>query len=831
MAKVSPLQSNFGGGEFSPLLYGRVDNERYNTALSTCLNYIPMIQGGLTRRPGTMWVAPVKDSSKFTRLISFEFSVTQAYVIELGEDYARFYRNNAAVLNTAKNITAITQANPGVVTVASHGYASGAHVEIVSVGGMTQLNGRRFRVGTTTTNTFELLNLDGTNLNTTTYSAYTSGGTSADVYEIVMPYDEEDLETIKFTQSADVLYLVHPLYAPRKLSRTADNAWTLSTLTFLDGPYLNPSTTGFTLTPSAASGTGVTLTASGSVFSSSDVGRLIRIREGSTWGYVTITAFTSATVVTVTVNSTLTNTNAKLIWRLGVYSSGVGYPSAVTFHEDRLFFSGAAGSPQRLDGSNSGDYENFAPSANDGTVSSSNAVSFSLNANDVNVIRWIASDEKGMLAGTVGGEWVVRAASINEALSPTNISAKPATRWGSADIQPVVVGKAALFVQKAARKLREMNYFYEVDGHRAIDLSVLAEHISASGIRSLAYQKEPQSIVWAVRNDGALIGMTYERDLDSLKVGWHRHVIGGVSDAANNIAEVESITVLPSADLAREDLWMVVKRRINGSVVRYVEYLTRLFDDQVDQRDAFFVDSGLTYDSPIVVTGIQNAAVPEVLTSTVHGFTTGDRVRFSEIEGMKELNDVTCTIIVTGVSSFTLDVDTTLFSQYVSGGEVRELVTNISGLWHLEGQTVDILADGAVLPSKVVTNGAITLTVSSAVVQIGLGYNSDAQMLRLEAGSQNGTALGKTRRTHRVGFYMHRSLGLKYGMDFSDLTTLPFRTSSDLLTRAVPLFSGILSENISANYDFENQICWRQSQPLPSTILAVMPQMVTQDRG
>jgi len=713
MAKVSPLQSNFGGGEFSPLLYGRVDNERYNTALSTCLNYIPMIQGGLTRRPGTMWVAPVKDSTKFTRLISFEFSVTQAYVIELGDSYARFYRNNGAVLNATKNITAITNANPGVATVAAHGYSTGMDVEIASVGGMTQLNGRRFRVGTTTTDTFQLLNLDGTNLNTSSYGVYTSGGTSANVYEIVMPYDELDLETIKFTQSADVLYLVHPLYAPRKLSRTADNAWTLSTFTFLDGPYLNPSTSGFTLTPSAASGTGVTLTASGSVFSASDVGRLIRIREGSTWGYVTITAYTSATEVTVTVNSSLTNTNAKAIWRLGVYSSGVGYPSAVTFHEDRLFFAGSTGSPQRLDGSNSGDYENFAPSANDGTVASSNAVSFSLNANDVNVIRWIASDEKGMLAGTVGGEWVVRAASINEALSPTNISAKPATRWGSADIQPVVVGKAALFVQKAARKLREMNYFYEVDGHRALDLSVLSEHITAPSIRSLAYQKEPQSIIWAVRSDGALIGMTYERDLDSLKVGWHRHVIGGVSDAAGNIAEVESITVIPSADLAREDLWMVVKRRINGGTVRYVEYLTRLFEDQVDQRDAFFVDSGLTYDSPLTITGIQNGSVPEILTLENHGLSDGDRVRLSEIEGMEELNDVTVTITSTGVSSFTIDVDTTSYGQYVSGGEARELVTTISGIWHLEGQTVDILADGAVLPSRTVTNGAITLSVSS----------------------------------------------------------------------------------------------------------------------
>ena len=170
----------------------------------------------------------------------------------------------------------------------------------------------------------------------------------------------------------------------------------------------------------------------------------------------------------------------------------------------------------------------------------------------------------------------------------------------------------------------------------------------------------------------------------------------------------------------------------------------------------------------------------------------------------------------------------------VIGGFFRKYVTQITGLGHLDGESVSILADGAVLSDQNVSElsfGAITLPSRATTVHIGLGYNSDGQQLRLEAGSADGTALGKTRRIHRVAFLLHRSLGLSIGTSFDDLDTLVFRTTSDVYSRAVPLYSGILSQEIEADYDFENQICFRQDQPLPSTILAIMPQMVTEDRG
>ncbi len=688
MAKVSPLQSSFNGGEFSPILLGRVDAERYKSGLATCKNYIPTLQGPLLRRPGTKYVAEVKDSTKATRLVPFEFSTTQAYIIEFGDQYFRFFRDNGQI---------------------------------------------------------------------------ESGGSP---YEVVSPYLEADLFDLQFTQSADVLYIAHNDYAPRKLSRTGHTSWTLSVIDFQDGPYLSTNTTATTLTLSGTTGS-VTVTASaatgindGDGFQTTDIGRLIRWKDpANNWTWLKITARTSTTEVTATImGADASAGTATASWRLGLWSGTTGYPATVVFHEDRLVFAGPTDNPQRFDGSKTGDYENFAPTEPDGTTADDYAIGFSLNASDVNAIQWLVSEEKGLLAGTSGAEWVIRPSAQTEALSPTNVSAKPSTKYGSARIRPLQVSKSVLFVQARGRKLREMRYFFDVDGFYAPDLSILAEHITAGGIREVVYQQEPQPVIWAVRNDGVLLGLTYERDSETLKAGWHRHEIGGYSDADHTAAsKVESAAVIPSPDGTRDELWLVVNRYIDGGTKRYVEYMTKVFEHEDEQEDAFFVDCGATYDGTAA--------------------------------------------------------------------------TTISGLGHLEGETVDILADGAVQPSKTVSSGQITLSRAASKVHIGYGYNSDVQQLRIEAGAQDGTALGKTRRTHRAIFLFHRSLGLKIGMSFDNLTTLAFRTSADAMGAPPALFSGVWDEAIEADYDTENQLCWRQDQPLPSDILAVSVQMQTQDRG
>ncbi len=157
--------------------------------------------------------------------------------MEFSNQKIRFYRDGGIITEAAKTITGITQANPAVVTASSHGFSNGDDVIISSVVGMTQVNGITFKVANKTTNTFELQNYDGTNINSSAYTAYASGGTASRIYEIASPYVTADIPNVKFAQSADVMYLAHPTYAPRKLSRTAHTNWTLATPSFTSNPF------------------------------------------------------------------------------------------------------------------------------------------------------------------------------------------------------------------------------------------------------------------------------------------------------------------------------------------------------------------------------------------------------------------------------------------------------------------------------------------------------------------------------------------------------------------------------------------------------------------
>lgn len=760
MPKASPLQANFNAGEISPLLYGRVDQDWYSAALATCLNYIPLIQGPITRRGGTYWVSEVKDSSKKTRVVRFEFSTTQAYIIEFGDLYCRFYKDNALITLTPQNITGITQANPAVVTYdGADTYANGDRVVITGVSGMGQVNNREFTVANVNAgaNTFELQGVDSTG-----YDAYTSGGTVAEVYEINTPYAEADLFDLKFAQSADTLYIRHPAYARRKLTRSGHTAWTLSLMADSDGPYMRTNTTSTTLTPSAATGNGITITASsttginnGQGFLSTDVGRVIRMQEGTTWGWVKIATVVSTTQVTADVKSTLTNVNAKSAWRLGLWSDTTGYPACATFFEDRLWEGGNTSDPSRLDGSESGDYESFRPSDNDGTVVDSHACSYTLNANTVQNIRWLLDDEKGLLVGTVSGEWIVRASTTGSALTPTNVSAKQSTPHGSANISAVRASAAVLFIQRSKRKIREIAYNLNLDKLIAPDRTVRAEHLTKGGVTDMTYQQEPHSIVWVVRADGTLLGFTFDQPQGVLS--WHKHLLGGTVGGRSAI--VESVAVIPAPDGLKDELWLVVRRDINGVSKRYIEYMTSPFEYGDDVKDAFFVDAGLTYSGPDV--------------------------------------------------------------------------SALTGLWHLEGQTVSVLADGAVVPDRVVTNGKITLPQAASKIHVGLGFTSRVKLLRQEAGARDGTAQGKLKRIVRVVVRFVASVGLKYGKLGSDeggtLDEMVFRDSGMDTNAAIPPFTGDKRVSWPGDWDREAWVVFEQTQPLPSTLCAVMPQVQTED--
>jgi len=718
VAKASPIQNSFNAGELSPQLKGRADLEKYKNGCDTLENFIPQIFGPARKRPGTRFVLETKDSTKASRLIPFEFSTTQAFGLEFGDEYIRFFASGGFV-----------ESSPGVP------------------------------------------------------------------YEIVSPYDHTDLGELNFAQSADVIYLAHPDYPVYKLARLGATNWTINAVTFSRPPFTDQNISATTITASAVTGA-ITLTASAALFSADDVGSYFsssiipaadfnqwttgvvhtagnfvqyqgRVYEATnsatagsrppihtegtvsdgavTWtylhdgtGYAQVTGFTSTTVVNATVISRLPTTSATKRWAEGAWSANRGYPRAVTFYEDRLWFGGSDYLPQTLWASVTGDYENFKGGTND-----DDALTYTINTQDLNTITWL-SPGKVLAIGTANGEFTLSGNQISDAVTPTSIRITPQTTYGcTGTVRPLRVASSVLFVQRSGRKVREYTYNFETDSYVAPNLTVLSEHITQAGLVDMAYQQEPYQVVWAPDTDGSLLGMTYERAEDV--VGWHRQDIGGA---------VESCITLPHWLGDQDVLWMIVNRTIDGATVRYVEFMERYYNDEY----AFFVDCGVTY------------------------------------EGAP--------------------------------------ADNISGLDHLEGETVAVLADGAVHPNVTVVGGEITLQVEASVINIGIPFTATLRTMPIEAGARDGVAQGKIQRINNVVMRLFETgPGLWYGASVDSLDELHLRTAADLMNNPVPLFTGDTDAlPWPGEYQQGAQMVVRHQLPTPCTLVALMPQVTTNDR-
>jgi len=220
-------QPSFAAGELSPALYSRADLAKYHIGVRTMLNWYVHPQGGASNCPGTAWVGEVLDSAQTGRLIGFQYSTLQTYVLELGDRKLRVIKDGGYVLEAAKVIENVTQASPGVMQVTDHGWSTGDRLHLsAGIGGMAQLRGRTVDI------TRIDANLVSIGIDTTGFAAFTSGGTAARLYTLATPYLSADLPTLKYEQSADTLTLTHKNHTPRKLTRTDHADWTLSTIIF-----------------------------------------------------------------------------------------------------------------------------------------------------------------------------------------------------------------------------------------------------------------------------------------------------------------------------------------------------------------------------------------------------------------------------------------------------------------------------------------------------------------------------------------------------------------------------------------------------------------------
>ncbi len=675
MAKIDFLQSNFTAGELSPRLRGRVDFERFFDGAERLENFIVLPQGGAIRRPGTRFVAEVKDSLNYTRLIPFEFSTTQTYMIEAGNLYFRFYRDD----------------------------------------GQIQVSGTPVEVST--------------------------------------PYSSTELKSLNWTQSADVLFLVSPNIRPKELHRLSDTSWTISDYAFTDGPYMDVNITSTTLTPSGTSGS-ITLTASSTVginddqgFLSTDVGRYIRFKDNAgNWTWMEITGVTSTTVVTVTIKGpALSSVTSEREWRLGAWSDTTGWPTTVTFFGQRLVFGGTKAQPNTLWFSESDNIYSFTPSQYSGVVVDSHSITLTIANEKVNAARWLSAGSKGLAVGTTGTEIIVQPQTDSQAFSPTNREAVVQTSVGSDPVRPVRIGNSVVFVQRAGRALREFVYDFNSDGYISRDLSILSEHLFRNGAVEMAYQQNPLSVLWFIDASGGLFGLTFERDQKVF--AFFKSPIAGSSSGS---AVVESIATIPEDEEDR--LYMVVKRTINGSTKRYIEILQKVFLEDSNIEDAFFVDSGLT-------------------------------------------------------------------------GTFGTPTTTVSGLDHLEGETVTILADGATHPSKTVSGGSITLDRAASKVHVGLAFQSKIALLPIELETPNFVTVGKVKTIRRVHLRLLNTVGGRVGATETTLDEILFRDPSVPMDQAVPPFTGTKSLTIDSRFEQEVQVIVVADQPLPMTIVNILVEL------
>ena len=555
--KTHPLFSNFSAGEISPKLDARVDLAQYFNGASEIKNFVCVQQGGVKTRGGFHFVSSAKDDG-VCRLIPFQFSELQNYMLLFGEKYMRFFTDSGSVVKnypTGIDVTAHTSPNPYYPTwiITRHGNRIAQYpYNFKPPGGQVSYGGTRFLGGTMSTTT---------------------------PYEIPTPYEVDlDLWSIRYAQDDENLYLAHPLYPPMVLTKGVGHTFTLSEVEFIDGPY-EDAIESPTITPSATTGD-ITLTASSPLFLEGHVGVLWRLNHSDVWSWVKITGITSPTVATATVKSDVTVAAATDSHREGAWSDVNGWPKTLCFNEGRLLFASNYEHAQTIWGSKTNDYTDFTPGVLDNDA-------YSFTPSNLNIIRWILSGRE-LNIGALNAEAtaVGPTDSAMSAASPPII--KAATNHGSSDLTaPVPIGNSVIFLQRANRKIREFTYTFSSDAYGAPDLTLASEHLFGSDIIDIIYQQEPNSLIWAIRNDteGSILTCSYDRSVDPSKggiVAWSKHYTDG---------RFESIASMPYED--QDQVWVVVNREIGGIDKRYIEY----YDNDIS------VDSGLTY-SGVPVTSL-----------------------------------------------------------------------------------------------------------------------------------------------------------------------------------------------------------------------------------
>lgn len=531
---------------------------------------------------------------------------------------------------------------------------------------------------------------------------------------------------------------------------------------------------------------------------------------------------TSATTWTLTLHSPT-----------GITFGGNNNPAAVSFYEQRLVYAGTIDDPQKIFFSKAADINDFTvgTGADDG-------LQYTIASRDSNTIRWLIGTSKQLVIGTFGGNFIARGAQTNEAITPNNIFISPTDGIGAEPQAPILKNDRVIFTQAGKQILRTFEFNLEQDGYQSVDRNLVSDEITNSGINQLAFQEGRPEIVWSVKDDGDLIGLSYKPE--ELVNGWHTH-------STREGDEIISVaTVARSGDF--DQLWIVVKRVINGITKHYVEFM----EDKVDypriedvfsgkankvkditklrnlifesQKKYFHVDSGLTYDgsnltletlTPAATTGnnIEFVASGSFFSSGMVGrqlwrkSVTGEETGRAEITTFNSGTSVNCKILV--------DFDST---DTIPSGEWYLTASSLSGLDHLEAELIQVVTDGSIHPDETVSSGAISLDYQASVVHVGFKYNGVIKSMNLEVGGVNGTSQTKPKNIYRVGIKFDNTLGTQYGTNLYNTERILFRSSNSFMNSPPEVFTGEKLVSFPDSWNGEKHIIVLQDLPLPCTV-------------
>lgn len=746
MSKIRTLSRSFAGGELAPELQGRIDLDKYQTGLALCENFIPLAHGPAQARPGFRYVNEVKNSNQIVRLIPFVFSSDETMVLEMGVGYFRFHTNGASLIEPTKPITSIAGST---VNVTAHGY---------SVGQWVYIGGRYYRVATVpNANSFTVNNLDGT-------TGAPSGTTAARLYEISNVYTANQLFDVHYVQSNDVITFVHPSHPVKTLSRTSTYSWVFASEDFsplLDAPtginstkQMNGGTDNFReydYCVTALDQTGINESEASATTNEQNNLTQFNNLNIITWDAVTgaerynVYRVKSGTPGYIGQTSALSFTDDNIVpdmnktppsWS-SPFNAADKYPSAVSYFDQRKVFASTNESPQSVFMTRPATETNFSTSF---PTIDNDPITFEIQSLNQNRIRHLIP-LADLVALTSGGEYRIYNGS-GEPVTPATVMARPQSYVGANNVQPVVTATSALYVQSQGSRIRELTYDSQGSGgYNSEDISVLVPHLfNGYEVVDLAYSRGPISTMYAARNDGTLLGLTYEPTQQVR--AWHRHTTDGV---------FESVACVPEDN--EDVLYAVVRREVNGRSVRYIERMdspvlrpTLLSNLQTIAIEAFRVDSGLTY-----------RGAP---------------------------------------------------------------ATVISGLWHLEGKTVSILADGAVMPRATVVNGTVTLTEPASVVHVGLQITSQMTTLPVTF-DESAAGQGLPKNVVKVHLRVFSSSGIFVGPNIFQLREYKQRTTEPY-GQPPALTTGIVEVPLTARWGQDGSITIAQIDPLPLSVQAAV---------